>query len=131
MKWLIQKGEDSNYTLKGTGENALHYTISQTNKMYDRTEIVKSLVNSGTDVHKKTIHGSVTLCFMRDAFLKGETPLHRAAAFGDENMIKVLLEAGADPSVRDANGDTPISWGSWHLRPSGVLRLLTYGNVTI
>ena len=68
---------------------------------------------------------------MRDAFLKGETPLHRAAAYGDENMIKLLLEAGADPSIKDANGDTPISWGSWHLRPSNVLRLLVYGNITI
>jgi ankyrin repeat protein len=131
VKWLIQKGEDSNYTLKETGENALHYTISQTNSMHERTELVTILVNSGTDVNKKTIPGRVTLCFMRDAFLKGETPLHRAAAYGDENMIKILLEAGADPSTKDANGDTPISWASWHLRPSSVLSLLTYGNVTI
>lgn len=131
VKWLMQKGEDSNYTLKETGENALHYTISPTNNMYERTEIVKILVNSGTDVNKKTIPGRVTLCFMRDAFLKGETPLHRAAPYGDETMVKVLLEAGADPSMKDANGDTPISWGSWHLRPSNVLGLLIYGNVTL
>ena len=66
---------------------------------------------------------------MRDAFLKGETPLHRAAAYGDETIIKILLEAGADPSTKDANGDTPISWGSWYLRPSNVLGLLLYGGV--
>ena len=130
VKWLIQKGEDANYTLT-TGENALHYTISQTNKMHDRTEIVKILVNSGTEVNKKTIPGKPTLCFMRDAFLKGETPLHRAAAYGDEALIKVLLEAGADPSIKDANGDTAISWGSWHLRSSNILGLLVYGDVTI
>ena len=131
VKWLIQKGEDPNYTFKEGGENALHYTISQTNNMDKRTEIVKILVNRGTDVNKKTTPGRVTICFMRDAFLKGETPLHRAAAYGDEAMIKVLLEAGADPSVKDANGDTPISWGSWYLRSSSVLGLLTYGDVTI
>src|SRR5687767_1315561 len=130
VKWLLQKGEDSNYTLT-TGENALHYTISQTNKMHERTEIVKILVNSGTEVNKKTIPGKPTLCFMRDAFLKGETPLHRAAAYGDEALIKVLLEAGADPSIKDANGDTAISWGSWHLRSSTILGLLVYGDVTI
>src|SRR5687768_15004995 len=90
VKWLLQKGEDSNYTLT-TGENALHYTISQTNKMHERTEIVKMLVNSGTEVNKKTIPGKPTLCFMRDAFLKGETSLHRAAAYGDEAMINILL----------------------------------------
>ncbi|HTF19222.1 MAG TPA: ankyrin repeat domain-containing protein [Chryseolinea sp.] len=131
VKWLMQKGEDSNYTLKETGENALHYVISQTNNMDARTEIVKLLVNSGTDVNKRTIPGRVTLCFMRDAFLKGEVPLHRAAAYGDEAMINALLEGGADPSTKDKNGDTPISWGSWHLRPSSVLRLLVYGDVTI
>jgi len=64
---------------------------------------------------------------MRDAFLKGETPLHRAPAYGNESIINILVESGADPATKDANGDTPISWGSWHLRPSNILRLLLYG----
>lgn len=128
VKWLIGKGADVNHTLKN-GENALHYTISNTDKMTGRTEIVRLLINAGTDVHKKTIAGQETICFMRDAILKGETPLHRAAAYAGEEIVKLLLEAGADPSVKDVNGDTPISWGSWHLRPSSVLGLLLYGKV--
>ena len=128
VKWLIENGQDPNYTLE-TGENALHYTICQTNNMDERTEIARILVEAGTDVHKKTIPGKETLCFMRDAFLKGETPLHRAAAYGNENIIRILLDAGADPSTKDVNGDTPISWGSWFLRESSVLGLLLYGNV--
>lgn len=125
VKWLIDKGADVNYVLS-TGENALHYTISSTGRMTERTEIVTILVNAGTDISKKTIPRKETLCFMRDAFLKGETPLHRAAAYGDENMVGVLLAAGADRTVQDANGDTPLSWASWHLRPSNVLDLLIY-----
>ena len=66
---------------------------------------------------------------MRDAYLKGETPLHRATAYGNVAIIKMLLDAGADPAMKDANGDTPISWGSWHLRDSDVLRLLLYEGV--
>ena len=66
---------------------------------------------------------------MRDAWLKGETPLHRAAAFGNTAIIKMLLDAGADPSMKDANGDTPISWGSWYVRDADVLRLLVYDGV--
>lgn len=128
VKWFIEKGQDPDYTLE-TGENALHYTISQTNKMNERTEIVRMLVKAGTDVNKKTVPRKETLCFMRDAFLKGETPLHRAAAYADEDLIKILLESGANPSAKDVNGDTPISWGSWHLRPSNILGLLLYGNV--
>lgn len=44
--------------------------------------------------------------------VKGETPLHRAAAFGRPAVIQALLNAGADPTIRDANNDTPLSWAS-------------------
>jgi len=129
VKWLLDKGENVNFTFKSTGENALHYTICKTSEMEERTEIVKILLAAGIDVNKKTLVGKPTLCFMRDAYLKGESPLHRAAAFGTAHIIKLLLNAGADPSMKDANGDTPISWGSWYLRDADVLRLLVYEGV--
>ena len=37
----------------------------------------------------------------------GLTPLHWAAANGTPETIEALLEAGADPTVRDDDGDTP------------------------
>ena len=129
VKWLLDKGEDANFTFTDTGENALHYTISKTSEMDERAEIVKILIAAGIDVNKKTLAGKPTLCFMRDAYLKGESPLHRAAAFGNATIIKMLLDAGAEPSMKDANGDTPISWGSWYLRDADVLRLLIYEGV--
>ena len=129
VKWLLEKGENANFTFTDTGENALHYTICKTSEMDERVEIVKLLIDAGIDVNKKTIAGKPTLCFMRDAWLKGETPLHRAAAFGNTTIIKMLLDAGADPSTKDANGDTPISWGSWYVRDADVLRLLIYEGV--
>jgi ankyrin repeat protein len=129
VKWLLDKGENANFNFTDTGENALHYTLSKTSEMDDRAEIVKVLIMAGTDVNKKTLAGKPTLCFMRDAFLKGETPLHRAAAYSNVAIIRMLLDAGAEPSMKDANGDTPISWGSWHLRDSDVLRLLIYEGV--
>ena len=49
---------------------------------------------------------------MRDARTKGETALHRAAAFGEEGTVKMLLDAGARREARDANGDTPLSWAN-------------------
>ena len=64
---------------------------------------------------------------MRDCRTKGETPLHRAAAFGNEHTIRLLLEAGAIIDARDAFGDTPLSWASWYLRPDPILRMLCYG----
>lgn len=128
VKWLLEKGADPNFTF-ATGENALHYTICKTSEPDERAEIVRLLLQAGTYVHQTTIKGMESVCFMRDAFLKGETPLHRAAAYGNETIIRLLLDAGADPSVKDANGDTPISWGSWHLRESAILKLLWYKGV--
>ena len=129
VKWLLDKGEDANFSFKNTGENALHYTISKTSEMTEREEIVKVLIAAGTDVNKKTVAGKPTLCFMRDAYLKGESPLHRAAAFGNVSIIKMLLDAGAERTMKDVNSDTPISWGSWYLRDADVLRLLIYEGV--
>jgi len=129
VQWLLAKGENANFSFTDTGENALHYTLSKTSEMDERTEIVKVLIAAGTDVNKKTLVGKPTLCFMRDAYLKGEAPLHRAAAYGNITIIKMLLQAGAEPSMKDANGDTPISWASWHLRDSDILRLLVYEGV--
>jgi len=39
---------------------------------------------------------------------QGMTPLHLAAIAGDEHMVALLLERGADPRVGDKDGDTPI-----------------------
>jgi hypothetical protein len=69
--------------------------------------------------------------FMRDCRTKGETPLHRAAAFGDEETIQLLLDAGAALEAKDMNGDTPLSWASWYIRPVSVLRKLLYGDFWI
>jgi hypothetical protein len=72
-----------------------------------------------------------TDAFMRDARTKGETPLHRAAAFADEEAIQLLLDAGAKIDAKDINGDSPLSWASWYLRPDSILRKLCYGNFRI
>ena len=53
VKWLLDKGEDANFSFTDTGENALHYAISKTSEINDRAEIVKALIAAGTDVKKK------------------------------------------------------------------------------
>jgi ankyrin repeat protein len=68
---------------------------------------------------------------MRDARTRGETPLHRAAAFGSRRSVERLIAAGADVEARDAHGDSPLAWASWHGRPDAILRLLCHGDHTI
>ena len=68
---------------------------------------------------------------MRDVRTKGETPLHRAAAYADEQTISYLIEHGAHVEAQDAHANSPLSWASEHLRPGRILALLTYGKHTI
>jgi palmitoyltransferase len=68
---------------------------------------------------------------MRDSRTPGETPFHRAAAFGDDESIRLLLDAGAVIHARDMNGDSPLTWASWYLRPAPILRLLCFGEFRI
>lgn len=123
--FLIEHGADPNHPLEDTGEVPLHATLGTANRpAHDR--VIEVLLEAGADPNVETKPGVETGCFMRDSRTRGETPLHRAAAFGSVETIGRLLEAGAEVDVRDANGDSPLTWASWHLRPSAVLRLLCF-----
>jgi ankyrin repeat protein len=125
-QYLLEHGADPNFELPETGETPLHAATSKANRpAYDH--VVQVLLSYGADPGRAARAGAPTAAFMRDARTRGETPLHRAAAFGGERTIRMLLEAGARLDARDANGDTPLAWASWHLRPAAVLRLLCYG----
>jgi ankyrin repeat protein len=38
----------------------------------------------------------------------GVRPIHSAAAVGDHEAVRALLEAGADPAVKQKSGHTPL-----------------------
>ncbi len=49
-----------------------------------------------------------------NALIDGCTLLHRAAWIGDVDMVRALLDAGADPAVTDQeHGTTPLGWAEW------------------
>lgn len=125
-QFLIERGADANRPLPDTGETPLHAALCSAERpAHER--VVEVLLASGADPAHPTIPGVETGSFMRDARTRGETPLHRAAAFGTERAIRLLLEAGARADVRDAHGDSPLTWASWHGRPAHVLELLAFG----
>lgn len=129
-QFLLDHGADADSALADTGETPLHATLCKANRPVD-AHIVSLLLEKKADPNAITNPGVETGAFMRDCRTRGETPLHRAAAFGSISAIEQLLEAGADKTLKDTNGDTPLSWASWHLRPPPVLRLLCYGSFSI
>jgi hypothetical protein len=75
----------------------------------------------------------VALGFSVNALGRGDTPveqpwetaLHQAAGNGDLAMARLLLELGADPSIRDARFDaTPLGWAEHQGQPE-LIELLT------
>jgi len=129
-KFLLEKGANVNHPDPETGETPLHAALAKTDRLvYDR--VLAVLLSHGANPNVATTPGVETGAFMRDCRTKGETPLHRAAAFGEVETIRLLKDAGAIMDAKDVNGDTPLSWASWYGRPTPILRELLYGDFRI
>lgn len=129
-QFLIEQGADVNHPLDDTGETPLHAALCKKNRpAYDH--VVKVLLAGGANPNAATTASVETGCFMRDCRTKGETPLHRAAAFGTQEAIQLLLDAGAAIDAKDMNGDSPLGWASWHGRPAFILAKLCFGDHSI
>ena len=68
---------------------------------------------TSVDVHTRSAHGSTALHFM--AFL------------GNDEGVKLLAAAGADPNAQDADGDTPLHVATSRWQAAAVLALLACG----
>jgi ankyrin repeat protein len=128
-QFLLENGANANFRLRDTAETPLHAAVSSARRSQEL--VVRVLLDVGADPNRATNPSVETGAFMRDSRTRGETPLHRAAAFANEDTIQLLLDAGAKVDAKDANGDSPLGWASWHLRPDSVLRKLCYGSFSI
>jgi palmitoyltransferase len=129
-QFLLERGADPNRADPETGETPLHSALCTTERIA-HNRVMRVLLAHGADPNHATKDGAETGPFMRDVRTCGETPLHRAAAFADEEAIQLLLDAGAKIDAKDAHGDSPLSWASWHLRPDTILRMLLNGSFRI
>lgn len=129
-EFLVENGADVNRLDPDTGEAPLHAALCTTDRPA-RDAVLDVLLAAGANPNSPTRPNAETGSFMRDCRTRGETSLHRAAAYGTEETIRRLLDAGAAVDAKDAHGDSPLSWASWHLRPVPILRLLCYGGFSI
>lgn len=128
-QFLLENGANVNCLEKETNETPLHAALSS----YRAAQhwVVKVLLDSGADPNIATKPSAESGAFMRDVRTRGETPLHRAAAFASEDTIQLLLDAGAKINAKDMHGDSPLTWASWHMRPDAILRKLLYDGFSI
>lgn len=102
VKLLVEAGCPINADLKeGGGWSALHRAASA-----GQVEHLKFLLDHGAAV---------------DALSKRDrkTPLHEAAQYGRVEAVKALLAAGADPTIENRYGRTPLKHAKWYLGKEG------------
>ena len=114
VRSLIQIGQNPN-RVSGKGASPLHWamagepSVSMSGLGYlrqhpnssERIEIVRTLVKAGAKINAGTKPTNDYL-----VFFKGSTPLMWAAASGDTEMVKALLQMEADRSIKDEYGRT-------------------------
>lgn len=123
-KLLLESGADPHFVHGESGENLLHVAVAKSDQGENTTQCVSLLLRAGVDPNGKTKQGVETDSFY-NVTVYSETPLHWAAAYGDETIIKMLIEAGADASIEDGRGDTPLVWSGRHRRDSAIRSLLS------
>ena len=88
VKWLLERGAVLNR--EGNNWSALHYAVFN-----GHTKLASELITRGAEVNARSPNGS--------------TPLMLAAREGREDLIKVLLESGADPRSKNDWGDNALT----------------------
>ncbi len=86
------------------------------------TEMVRILLEAGADVRARTdVEGDSDVGLV----YQGETPLHFAAACGNESMIQLLLDHGADKAAQTARDESPFDYARRYRRPEAIRRLVS------
>lgn len=67
-----------------------------------QSDLVKKLVEAGADINAR-----------REAYFKS-TVLMEAGVRNDPELVQWLLDHGADISMQDALGDTPLNWATYY-----------------
>ena len=122
-RMLLEAGADPNRGRDASLESPLHHALAGTGTKHE-VDVIRLLLDAGADPNMRTRVGVESFNFWRDVRTRGETPLHRAAAYASLETIELMLSRGADPVLRDDNGDSPLGWASWHRRPREIIEQL-------
>jgi uncharacterized protein len=122
-RYLLQAGSDPNIADEYHKRSALFAAIEMRNLNFppetppphpdsgDPLELIKDLLKKGANPNSQTnttpVRGFMQLTGSWVNF-DGQTPLIRAALAGDVTVMRLLLEAGADPKIKTYQGSTVL-----------------------
>ncbi|SFR35852.1 Ankyrin repeat-containing protein [Robiginitalea myxolifaciens] len=101
----------NNKTSQATAEVTVPKMDIHTAVISENLEVVKQHIASGTDLNQKEPFG-------------GSTPLITAATFGKQEMVKTLIEAGADLNIQNNDGSTALHTAAFFCRIEIVQQLI-------
>ena len=105
VQFLLERGANPN--IIGSGYTALHAAVLRGN-----LESVKALLARGAFVNSRLRHGTATTRGSQEFFLPesltGATPVWLAAKFLEGDIVHLLLERGADPTLPLGDGTTML-----------------------
>lgn len=111
-------GQSSNTKKGEVAGNTTTKTVVEAPKMdmqaaiiSDNLEVVKQHIKAGTDLNKKDP-------------MTGATPLITAASFGKNKIVQVLIDAGADLTVKNNDGATALHTAAFFCRVEVVQSLI-------
>ena len=97
IKLLLKEGIDIDIYLGDYGVTPLHEAITTNETTYaQQLKIARELLEAGADVNAKMGFG--------------ETALHKAAIMGRRDLVRLLLDYGADTTLRTKDGSMAIHW---------------------
>lgn len=116
--YLIEAGADVNLGLPRGGETALHKAA-----VNNKFKSMQLLINKGGEVNRRAKDGGRSEMAVFGE-LWGECPLHIAAVRSDRNIIELLLDAGADKTLKTSQGKTPFDFAVQYERSGDIIKLL-------
>ena len=119
VKILVENGANIEVGYVPSNETPLHHATAPMG--IENIGVIKYLLENKANPNSKTIPNIGSHNFYEGAQTKGESPLHRAAAFCTIETIDLLLSFGANRETLDINGEKPLSWACWHRRPKQLI----------
>mgnify|MGYP001237142001 CR=1 FL=1 len=125
LNMQIRQGADACHINPHNSSSTLHSAaevVPHAESLQDHLDTIHALAAAGVDpAHKAGIGVQSDW----GPVYRADTPLHMAAARNTPNVIKTLLDIGCDPTLFNAQGETPFDIARREHRGTEIIELLT------